>query len=34
MYISRHLTEVIQAGSKYFPAILQTGPRVEGEMTE
>ena len=33
MYISRHLTEVIQAGSKYFPAILLTGPRQVGKTT-
>lgn len=33
MYISRHLTEVIQAGSKFFPAILLTGPRQVGKTT-
>ena len=33
MYIARHLTEAIQAGSKYFPAILLTGPRQVGKTT-
>lgn len=33
MYIARHLTEAIQAGSKFFPAILLTGPRQVGKTT-
>ena len=33
MYITRHLTEVIQAGSRFFPAILLTGPRQVGKTT-
>jgi len=33
MYIVRHLTEAIEAGSRFFPAILLTGPRQVGKTT-
>ena len=33
MYITRHLSEVIEAASKFFPAILLTGPRQVGKTT-
>ena len=33
MYVTRQLTEAIQAGNKFFPAILLTGPRQVGKTT-
>lgn len=33
MYIARHLTEAIEAGSRFFPALLLTGPRQVGKTT-
>ena len=33
MYIKRHLTEALEAGSRFFPAILLTGPRQVGKTT-
>ena len=33
MYVTRHLSEVIEAASKFFPAILLTGPRQVGKTT-
>ena len=33
MYIPRHLTQVIEAGNRFFPAIMLTGPRQVGKTT-
>ncbi len=33
MFLPRHLTEAIEAGSRFFPAILLTGPRQVGKTT-
>ena len=33
MFIERQLKKIIESGSKFFPAILLTGPRQVGKTT-